>query len=138
MSNRTPPKSKMTARGLVAGATSAGRRRLRPLGGPVARERHPALLLHARLVEHAVLLRRARVAIALELFGRVVRGRLVPLPVPLGAAADQNARHDHEEEPPLPDHGRHGTMPPSAMLAVSYTHLRAHETPEHLVCRLLL
>src|SRR5674536_86195 len=25
-------------------------------------------------------------------------------------------------------------MPP----AVSYTHLRAHETPEHLVCRLLL
>ena len=22
--------------------------------------------------------------------------------------------------------------------AVSYTHLRAHETPEHLVCRLLL
>ena len=25
-----------------------------------------------------------------------------------------------------------------AILAVSYTHLRAHETPEHLVCRLLL
>src|SRR5678815_3244957 len=24
------------------------------------------------------------------------------------------------------------------MEAVSYTHLRAHETPEHLVCRLLL
>eukprot|EP00658_Telonema_sp_P-2_P023476 TRINITY_DN19412_c0_g4_i1.p1 TRINITY_DN19412_c0_g4~~TRINITY_DN19412_c0_g4_i1.p1 ORF type:complete len:100 (+),score=39.44 TRINITY_DN19412_c0_g4_i1:106-405(+) len=24
------------------------------------------------------------------------------------------------------------------MNAVSYTHLRAHETPEHLVCRLLL
>src|SRR5678816_4586181 len=24
------------------------------------------------------------------------------------------------------------------MVAVSYTHLRAHETPEHLVCRLLL
>ena len=23
------------------------------------------------------------------------------------------------------------------MVAVSYTHLRAHETPEHLVCRLL-
>src|SRR5678815_150118 len=23
-------------------------------------------------------------------------------------------------------------------MAVSYTHLRAHETPEHLVCRLLL
>src|SRR5678815_1942339 len=24
------------------------------------------------------------------------------------------------------------------MMTVSYTHLRAHETPEHLVCRLLL
>ena len=24
------------------------------------------------------------------------------------------------------------------MVSVSYTHLRAHETPEHLVCRLLL
>ena len=28
--------------------------------------------------------------------------------------------------------------PPSLLPAVSYTHLRAHETPEHLVCRLLL
>eukprot|EP00658_Telonema_sp_P-2_P004506 TRINITY_DN11681_c0_g1_i1.p1 TRINITY_DN11681_c0_g1~~TRINITY_DN11681_c0_g1_i1.p1 ORF type:complete len:123 (-),score=46.05 TRINITY_DN11681_c0_g1_i1:4-372(-) len=27
---------------------------------------------------------------------------------------------------------------PSVMSPVSYTHLRAHETPEHLVCRLLL
>src|SRR5678816_705745 len=27
---------------------------------------------------------------------------------------------------------------PAARTAVSYTHLRAHETPEHLVCRLLL
>src|SRR5678816_4703853 len=26
----------------------------------------------------------------------------------------------------------------SGLEAVSYTHLRAHETPEHLVCRLLL
>src|SRR5678815_5856913 len=25
----------------------------------------------------------------------------------------------------------------ASFLAVSYTHLRAHETPEHLVCRLL-
>eukprot|EP00658_Telonema_sp_P-2_P024133 TRINITY_DN19684_c0_g1_i1.p1 TRINITY_DN19684_c0_g1~~TRINITY_DN19684_c0_g1_i1.p1 ORF type:complete len:107 (+),score=31.96 TRINITY_DN19684_c0_g1_i1:105-425(+) len=29
-----------------------------------------------------------------------------------------------------------GVTPPTN--AVSYTHLRAHETPEHLVCRLLL
>ena len=27
---------------------------------------------------------------------------------------------------------------PGALESVSYTHLRAHETPEHLVCRLLL
>ena len=27
---------------------------------------------------------------------------------------------------------------PRTVLPVSYTHLRAHETPEHLVCRLLL
>ena len=26
----------------------------------------------------------------------------------------------------------------ASTLSVSYTHLRAHETPEHLVCRLLL
>src|SRR5678816_150190 len=37
---------------------------------------------------------------------------------------------------------RHGTSPGSTAsrwtLPVSYTHLGAHETPEHLVCRLLL
>eukprot|EP00658_Telonema_sp_P-2_P025656 TRINITY_DN20333_c0_g1_i1.p1 TRINITY_DN20333_c0_g1~~TRINITY_DN20333_c0_g1_i1.p1 ORF type:complete len:107 (+),score=9.22 TRINITY_DN20333_c0_g1_i1:254-574(+) len=32
----------------------------------------------------------------------------------------------------LSDHSAIATQP------VSYTHLRAHETPEHLVCRLLL
>src|SRR5674536_220205 len=31
-----------------------------------------------------------------------------------------------------------GGMRPHSSRAVSYTHLRAHETPEHLVCRLLL
>eukprot|EP00658_Telonema_sp_P-2_P048571 TRINITY_DN3693_c0_g9_i1.p1 TRINITY_DN3693_c0_g9~~TRINITY_DN3693_c0_g9_i1.p1 ORF type:complete len:189 (+),score=17.63 TRINITY_DN3693_c0_g9_i1:76-642(+) len=31
-----------------------------------------------------------------------------------------------------------GILPYSALIPVSYTHLRAHETPEHLVCRLLL
>src|SRR5678815_4782388 len=33
--------------------------------------------------------------------------------------------------------GTHGKTTITTM-AVSYTHLRAHETPEHLVCRLLL
>src|SRR5678816_1586982 len=31
-----------------------------------------------------------------------------------------------------------GRFPTHSPLSVSYTHLRAHETPEHLVCRLLL
>src|SRR5678815_3841526 len=31
-----------------------------------------------------------------------------------------------------------GSDPHTGRRAVSYTHLRAHETPEHLVCRLLL
>src|SRR5674536_288733 len=29
------------------------------------------------------------------------------------------------------------SLDPSTLYPVSYTHLRAHETPEHLVCRLL-
>ena len=32
----------------------------------------------------------------------------------------------------------HTVCPPRSFEPVSYTHLRAHETPEHLVCRLLL
>src|SRR5678816_4361480 len=42
-------------------------------------------------------------------------------------------------------HASSGNMPfddkvsfPPTLVPVSYTHLRAHETPEHLVCRLLL
>src|SRR5665254_17777 len=40
---------------------------------------------------------------------------------------------DPRRVPPF-DVGGPGVAP----VAVSYTHLRAHETPEHLVCRLLL
>src|SRR5678815_4526526 len=51
---------------------------------------------------------------------------------PCGPARSPPAR-------PGPRRGRRGTArrSPSAT-PVSYTHLRAHETPEHLVCRLLL
>src|SRR5260370_32343089 len=114
MSHRTPPKSKTIARRLVARPT-----RVRPprlgRGGAVAGERHAAALFHALLVEDVVLAG-AAVAVALELVHRVVRVRLVPLPIPLGAAADQDARCDDDEEAPLPDHGGHDTMPTSAML----------------------
>eukprot|EP00658_Telonema_sp_P-2_P055734 TRINITY_DN44295_c0_g1_i1.p1 TRINITY_DN44295_c0_g1~~TRINITY_DN44295_c0_g1_i1.p1 ORF type:complete len:129 (+),score=15.12 TRINITY_DN44295_c0_g1_i1:196-582(+) len=34
--------------------------------------------------------------------------------------------------------GSYSLLVPSSTNTVSYTHLRAHETPEHLVCRLLL
>src|SRR5678816_1557595 len=37
-----------------------------------------------------------------------------------------------------PDHHHVHADAGEARDAVSYTHLRAHETPEHLVCRLLL
>eukprot|EP00658_Telonema_sp_P-2_P018998 TRINITY_DN17442_c0_g1_i1.p1 TRINITY_DN17442_c0_g1~~TRINITY_DN17442_c0_g1_i1.p1 ORF type:complete len:194 (-),score=41.61 TRINITY_DN17442_c0_g1_i1:52-633(-) len=37
-----------------------------------------------------------------------------------------------------PDISVHLHQPKAGKLPVSYTHLRAHETPEHLVCRLLL
>src|SRR5665254_24644 len=37
-----------------------------------------------------------------------------------------------------PRHRRPGALLPHERAPVSYTHLRAHETPEHLVCRLLL
>src|SRR5678815_5895757 len=47
-----------------------------------------------------------------------------------------------ESEPhadPRPDsEERHENEKTGGNLPVSYTHLRAHETPEHLVCRLLL
>eukprot|EP00658_Telonema_sp_P-2_P051323 TRINITY_DN39384_c0_g1_i1.p1 TRINITY_DN39384_c0_g1~~TRINITY_DN39384_c0_g1_i1.p1 ORF type:complete len:276 (+),score=74.88 TRINITY_DN39384_c0_g1_i1:61-888(+) len=39
---------------------------------------------------------------------------------------------------PLASDGGHCLMVPTSVNTVSYTHLRAHETPEHLVCRLLL
>src|SRR5678816_861590 len=50
------------------------------------------------------------------------------------------------DRPPAHRYWRYQTPSPGAYRAsngdhrtpVSYTHLRAHETPEHLVCRLLL
>src|SRR6185295_16168788 len=105
--------SKTTARRLVAGAT-------RTLGGPgvergraIARERHPAALLHALLVQVA-LLGRALVAIAVELGHRVVRARLVPLSIALAAAPDGYERRDDDEHEAIPSgHVGHGTMPPT-------------------------
>src|SRR5674536_373477 len=41
-------------------------------------------------------------------------------------------------EPFLIDLTRNSSLLFFSVIAVSYTHLRAHETPEHLVCRLLL
>ena len=41
-------------------------------------------------------------------------------------------------QPPAPPPDPDTVRPPRTPGPVSYTHLRAHETPEHLVCRLLL
>src|SRR5678816_669805 len=52
------------------------------------------------------------------------------------SAASDVYKRQHRDRPPARPHRRrprgHHPRP------VSYTHLRAHETPEHLVCRLLL
>src|SRR5678815_1260817 len=52
------------------------------------------------------------------------------LPLPLGAKSGFPNR--------LTFPSTEQTTNGAAYTAVSYTHLRAHETPEHLVCRLLL
>src|SRR5674536_391456 len=56
------------------------------------------------------------------------RGALPAEPVP-GVQPPQTTEVSNPFRRVIDDHG----FPP-----VSYTHLRAHETPEHLVCRLLL
>src|SRR4026207_910520 len=111
MSPTPPPKSKMTARSLLIFPTDGVGRRLGPgFRGLSARGRQPATLLQALLVQGVAL--RAHVAVPLELVHRVVDVRLVPLPVALGAAADQRERRrDHQEAIPS-NHERHGTMPP--------------------------
>eukprot|EP00658_Telonema_sp_P-2_P035328 TRINITY_DN2570_c0_g1_i1.p1 TRINITY_DN2570_c0_g1~~TRINITY_DN2570_c0_g1_i1.p1 ORF type:complete len:116 (+),score=49.29 TRINITY_DN2570_c0_g1_i1:258-605(+) len=61
-------------------------------------------------------------------------GRIVEMDPTLGQVAVQNPKADADETPK--------TFTLDAVYdwdsPVSYTHLRAHETPEHLVCRLLL
>eukprot|EP00658_Telonema_sp_P-2_P067684 TRINITY_DN56614_c0_g1_i1.p1 TRINITY_DN56614_c0_g1~~TRINITY_DN56614_c0_g1_i1.p1 ORF type:complete len:149 (+),score=26.56 TRINITY_DN56614_c0_g1_i1:408-854(+) len=52
---------------------------------------------------------------------------LLPVLLPLVKGFSDELKIWRHAEPPIQEPG-----------AVSYTHLRAHETPEHLVCRLLL
>ena len=67
-----------------------------------------------------------------------------PTPTPYlhKAASDKEAEEDDDNTDAVlataveSEFGR--TTDPVRMYTVSYTHLRAHETPEHLVCRLLL
>eukprot|EP00658_Telonema_sp_P-2_P061398 TRINITY_DN50094_c0_g1_i1.p1 TRINITY_DN50094_c0_g1~~TRINITY_DN50094_c0_g1_i1.p1 ORF type:complete len:104 (-),score=15.30 TRINITY_DN50094_c0_g1_i1:10-321(-) len=53
---------------------------------------------------------------------------ILPMVQPLSVATPTQSQKDV----------RHPTHKHGATRPVSYTHLRAHETPEHLVCRLLL
>eukprot|EP00658_Telonema_sp_P-2_P051162 TRINITY_DN39195_c0_g1_i1.p1 TRINITY_DN39195_c0_g1~~TRINITY_DN39195_c0_g1_i1.p1 ORF type:complete len:103 (-),score=43.65 TRINITY_DN39195_c0_g1_i1:61-369(-) len=66
----------------------------------------------------------------------------------VGNPANTNAYIAMKSAPSIPaenftamlrlDHNRALHQLSAKLNAVSYTHLRAHETPEHLVCRLLL
>eukprot|EP00658_Telonema_sp_P-2_P027066 TRINITY_DN20986_c0_g1_i2.p2 TRINITY_DN20986_c0_g1~~TRINITY_DN20986_c0_g1_i2.p2 ORF type:complete len:101 (+),score=31.69 TRINITY_DN20986_c0_g1_i2:133-435(+) len=51
---------------------------------------------------------------------------------------DATGRHLEQEPVRVPGHEAGPELGAVVTQAVSYTHLRAHETPEHLVCRLLL
>src|SRR5678816_4715519 len=60
-----------------------------------------------------------------------------------GAHPKQRSHDDAPVDPPMHafykcNRRTPTTRPNVVFMAVSYTHLRAHETPEHLVCRLLL
>src|SRR5674536_112960 len=57
-------------------------------------------------------------------------GRLRPQTMPAGGCLAVAADREQRDQVALGDQGER--------VPVSYTHLRAHETPEHLVCRLLL
>ena len=62
--------------------------------------------------------------------------RIPPYPIGRGSG-EQWVREAYIKELAL-YHRKLRTYAMIAITAVSYTHLRAHETPEHLVCRLLL
>src|SRR5262245_1371895 len=104
MSNRTPPKSKRTARTLIAALLGRGRRYgLLLVGG----ERHPAALQEALLVDLSVLL--AGRPVTPELRDRILGARLVPLLVG-GAAARGEPGGESDDQRDPSRHGRHDTM----------------------------
>src|SRR5665254_14640 len=86
------------------------------------------------------LTRRGGLAKVYNIFFLMRRQPQRPTRVRSSAASDvykrqDRGRRDREEVHGL-DHRRAADR--DGLRAVSYTHLRAHETPEHLVCRLLL
>src|SRR5436190_4831960 len=117
MSQRTPPKSKTTARTLLGLATWGIAARLRSLqtslhgrrGVLVGRDGDPPAPLHALLVQDLVL--PAGRLVALELRHRVAGTRLVPLLVRLRGARSQRESEHREEEHPS-GHEAHDTMRP--------------------------
>src|SRR5262245_23583013 len=114
MSQRTPPKSKTTARTLLLGAwrVPAGVRRLESALHRLDRvlvdgEGHPPALPQAVLV-HDLVFHAGRL-IALEVRHRVVDAGLVPLPL-LGRGAAREGKGNHREKENLSVHGQHDNM----------------------------
>src|SRR5207249_3928332 len=113
MSQRTPPKSKTTARTLIAAsATSRPGRQRWWRRGLVGREGSPAALLQAVLVELAALL--ARRAVALELRDGVVGAGLVPLFFSAGTEGPTGGENTRGRDEPQESacHDAHDTMAP--------------------------
>src|SRR5678815_2261508 len=71
-----------------------------------------------------------REQLGLPLIGRVAAGRPI--------LAEENIEGHFDINPSIFAPRPHYLLKVIGMSTVSYTHLRAHETPEHLVCRLLL
>src|SRR5678815_5949813 len=84
-----------------------------------------------------------------EGFGRIGLARLSVPPQVQDRAADTRRELEHVRTVlqgvdeargarHVPPSRQEQQLAPPTLIAVSYTHLRAHETPEHLVCCLLL
>src|SRR5678815_1491257 len=90
----------------------------------------------ARSIQFGTIVRRAAVAIAASAF--TIQVAAESLDDTFDGDSLDWCRYEDTSYQGTVSQGSELTLSPSGAGSVSYTHLRAHETPEHLVCRLLL